>query len=42
MTITKAQQLCTEVQVGVSQEEAEEPEEMGWCLTLKYVLAIPI
>lgn len=42
MTITKAEQLCPEVQVGVTQEEEEEPEEMGWCLTWKYVLAIPI
>lgn len=42
MTITKAEQLCKEVQVGVTQEEEEEPEEMGWCLTWKYVLAIPI
>lgn len=41
MTIANAQQLCTEIQVGVTQEEEEEPEEMGWGLTRKHVLAIP-
>lgn len=40
MTIAKAQQLCTEIQVGVTQEEEEEPEEMGWCLTRKHMLVI--
>lgn len=37
MAITKAQQFCTEVQVGMSQKEEEEPEEVGRCLTRKYV-----
>lgn len=33
MTIPKSQQLCTEVQVGMSQEAQEQPEEVSWCLT---------
>lgn len=42
MAITKAQQFCTEVQVCMSQKEEEEPQEVGRCLTRKYVLAMPI
>lgn len=32
MPIAKTEEFSTEIQEGVSQEEEEEPQEMGWYL----------
>lgn len=39
MTIPESQHLCTEIQVGMTQEAQKKPEEMGWCLTKKECLS---
>lgn len=41
MTIPKSQQLCAEIQVGMTQEAQEQPDEMGWCLTKKVFVNLP-
>lgn len=41
MTIPETQQLCAEIQVGMTQEAEKQPEEMGWCLTKTIFVNIP-